>query len=293
MDELMRKAIVVSVIVSALVFHLVVIVLPSYSDMVQVEARDFSAYYIGAWRLYHSPGMIYAIGLLDTDYVILPRPCIYKYPPQFLLMMSPFLLLDYQTAFYVFDILQFLMLPIIAFMLYDMLNDRNIFVIVSILLIVLLQPLPYLSWYDKTPVWVSQSYHFLWIAGNAKVFATFLLILSFYFGHEKEVVLSAVAFSLAFFDPRFAFLSIPLAIFYNLGNLKKFFSVTIVSLMLLNSVALYADIGVQFINASFSDIDTPMFSYSWIPFYTIVALSIAEFGNLGYCMWHRNKARIG
>lgn len=49
-------------------------------------ARDFSAYYIGGWRLFHDPTKIYAGGPEPGDYQILPSPQTFKYTPSFLIL---------------------------------------------------------------------------------------------------------------------------------------------------------------------------------------------------------------
>ena len=64
-----------------------------------VLAKDFSAYYVGAWRLFHDTPNIYAPGsVADGGPVILPKPEAFKYLPSFLLYVSPLLLLSYQAA---------------------------------------------------------------------------------------------------------------------------------------------------------------------------------------------------
>ena len=62
-------------------------------------AADFSAYYIGEWRLFHNPTTIYWSGdYLQGDYVIPPKPQTFMYTPSFLIFFAPFLAVDYQTA---------------------------------------------------------------------------------------------------------------------------------------------------------------------------------------------------
>ncbi|HEX7482804.1 MAG TPA: hypothetical protein VF350_05005, partial [Candidatus Bathyarchaeia archaeon] len=70
-------------------------------------AKDFSAYYIGAWRLWHNPSQIYHFGALGgSEPVTPPHPEAYKYLPSFLLIVSPLLMLNYQHALLAFDIVQ-------------------------------------------------------------------------------------------------------------------------------------------------------------------------------------------
>ena len=89
-------------------------------------AKDFSAYYTGAWRLLHNPSQIYTRGTVnDGEYQINPQPQDYKYLPSFLLLLSPFLSLSYHDAFVAFDIFQFALLPLMAFLLYNLLNKKK------------------------------------------------------------------------------------------------------------------------------------------------------------------------
>ena len=90
-----------------------------------ILAKDFSAYYMGAWRLWNNPSHIYTSGTLnDGEPLILPHPETYKYLPSFLLLVSPFLALGYQQALTAFDIVQFLMLPFMAFFIYKILSGK-------------------------------------------------------------------------------------------------------------------------------------------------------------------------
>src|SRR5260370_41763371 len=62
------------------------------------KARDFSAYYIAAWRFLNDPSTTYQGGGIGGQYPIYPYPAIFKYPPFFLLFIIPFLLTSYQSA---------------------------------------------------------------------------------------------------------------------------------------------------------------------------------------------------
>jgi hypothetical protein len=64
--------------------------LPEMFKTTQDEARDFSAYYIGAWRLIHNPTAIYYGGTQPGDYPIYPKPKAYKYLPSFFTCNSTF-----------------------------------------------------------------------------------------------------------------------------------------------------------------------------------------------------------
>ncbi len=89
-------------------------------------ARDFSAYYIGEWRLFHNPTKIYWGGAQPGDYQILPKPQTFKYTPSFLILFAPFLALSYQDALIAFDIVQLALIPALAFFVYKMVKDKNL-----------------------------------------------------------------------------------------------------------------------------------------------------------------------
>ena len=231
---------------------------------------------MGAWRLWNDPSHVYTFGALnDGEPVILPHPEAYKYLPSFLLVVSPFLLLSYQQALTAFDIVQFLLLPIMAYFLYKILGSKSLAVTFVVIIIALLLPFP-------TPqLGFSPSYYWQWGEGQAKVFLTFLLLLSFYLGSRGKPALSAIAFAFGFFDPRFGVLAIPLFIMYNRKNLKPATASLIGSLLLSNAMLLYPGIGSGFVNMVFaSAVTTPLYYYSLIPFFTLLALLIVNYKGL-------------
>ncbi|MGA2385494.1 MAG: glycosyltransferase 87 family protein [Candidatus Bathyarchaeia archaeon] len=242
-----------------------------------ILAKDFSAYYMGAWRLWHNPSHIYTSGSLnDGEPVILPHPETYKYLPSFLLLVSPFLSLSYQQALTAFDIVQFLMLPLMAYFIYKILSDKPLAVTFIVILIALFLPLPFPQW------GFSPSYYWQWGEGQAKVFITFLLLLSFYLGWRGKPVLSGVAFAFGFFDPRFGLLAIPLFVSYNRKNLKLASASAVVSVLLSNGMLLVSGIGSGFLSMVFSNaVATPLFYYSYIPLVTLSALIAVNFKEEG------------
>lgn len=240
-------------------------------------AKDFSAYYIGAWRLWHNPSHVYTSGLLsDGEPVILPHPETYKYLPSFLLLVSPFLSLSYQQALTAFDIVQFLMLPLMAYFIYKIESNKPLAVTFIVILIALFLPLPFPQW------GFSPSYYWQWGEGQAKVFITFLLLLCFYLGWRGKPVLSGVAFAFGFFDPRFGLLAIPLFVSYNRKNLKLAGASAAVSLLLSNGMLLFSGIGSSFVTMVFSNaVATPLFYYSYIPLVTLSVLIAVNFKEEG------------
>ena len=116
---------------------------PGINSSGSILAKDFSAYYIGSWRLWNIPSRIYAFGALSgQEPVILPYPEAYKYLPSFSLIISPLLLLSYQRALIAFDVAQFALLPAIAYLLYKLLSKKHLAVTFGIIVIALLLPFP-------------------------------------------------------------------------------------------------------------------------------------------------------
>jgi len=239
-------------------------------------AKDFSAYYMGAWRLWNNPAHIYNFGALnDGEPTILPYPEEYKYLPSFLLIVSPLLELNYQQALLVFDIIQFMLLPLMAYFLYKLLENKHIAVSLVVMVIALLLPFP-------TPNHgLSLSYYWQWGEGQAKVFLTFLLLLSFYFGNRGKPYLSGIALAFGFFDPRFGLLALPLFLMYNRKNLKVAIISLLGSLAISNAMLLYPGMMPNFLSMVFaSAVTTPLYYYALIPFFTLLALIIVNIKEL-------------
>lgn len=70
--------------------------------------------------------MIYLGGVQPGDYSIPPAPQTFKYTPSFLILFAPFLALNYQNAFTVFDVMQFALIPLLAFFVYKMVKDKSL-----------------------------------------------------------------------------------------------------------------------------------------------------------------------
>jgi len=241
-----------------------------------ILAKDFSAYYMGAWRLWNIPSHIYTFGASGGgEPVILPHPEAYKYLPSFLLIISPLLSLNYQQALLAFDIAQFMLLPAMAYLLYRLLDNKHLAVTFVVMTIALLLPFPTLQW------GFSPSYYWQWGEGQAKVFVTFLLLLSFYFGKRGRLIPSGIALAFGFFDPRFGLLALPLFIMYNRKNLKAATASAISALVLSNLMLLYPGMGSGFIGMVFaSGVTTPLYYYSLIPFFTLLSLIVVNFKEL-------------
>jgi hypothetical protein len=242
-----------------------------------ILAKDFSAYYIGAWRLWRNPSQIYVSGAVnDGEPVILPYPETYKYLPSFLFLVTPFLSLKYQNALTAFDVVQFLMLPAMAYFIYKLLSNKPLAVTFIVIVVALLLPFPTSQW------GFSPSYYWQWGEGQAKVFITFLLLLSFYLGWRGKPALSGVAYAFGFFDPRFGLLAIPLFVTYNRKNLKAAAASAVGSILLSNAVLLYPGMSSNFAAMVFSNaVATPIFYYSLIPLCTLSVMIAVNFKEEG------------
>jgi hypothetical protein len=249
---------------------------PGISASGSILAKDFSAYYIGAWRLWNCPSKIYAFGAIGgAEPAIPPHPEAYKYLPSFLLIMTPFLSLSYQQALISFDLVQLFLLPAIAYLLYQLLGNKHLAVTLVVVVIALLLPFPTVNW------GISPSYYWQWGEGQAKVFVTFLLLLSFYFGSRGSPFYSGVAFAFGFFDPRFGLLAIPLFVMYNRKTLKVATASAFGALALSNLMLLYPSVGAGFVGMIFgSGITTPLYYYSFIPLFTLLSLIVVNFKEL-------------
>ncbi len=249
---------------------------PGITTSGSILAKDFSAYYVGAWRLWHNPGQIYSFGALGgAEPVTLPHPEAYKYLPSFLLFASPLLSLNYQQALLAFDIIQFMLLPAIGYMLYKILDKKHLAVAFAVMIIALLLPFPTANW------GLSPSYFWQWGEGQAKVLLTFLLALSFYLGSKNKPIFSGIALAFGFFDVRFGLLAIPLFVMYNRKNLRVAAASAVGALALSNVMLLYPGMDSGFVSMVFgSGITTPLYYYSFIPFLTLMALIVVNFKEL-------------
>ena len=230
-------------------------------------AKDFSAYYTGAYRLWHNSGSIYTRGILnDGETIINPHPQDYKYLPNFLILVSPFLFFSYHTGLIAFDIFQLALLPLMALMLYQLLYKKGLAAILVVSAFVFL-PFPLPHW---GPV---ATYFWQWAEGQGKVFETFLFVLSFYLGFTGKPKISGVAFAFAAFDPRFGLLGLPLFLFYNKTDQGAAVKTGLIALVLSNIVLFYPATALGFWNMIFNrGLGTGMYAYAFIPFFTIIAL---------------------
>lgn len=250
-------------------------------------AKDFSAFYTAAWRLFNDPSQVYTPGYVnDGEFHVLPQPETYKYLPSFLLFVSPLLLLPYLTALRSFDAFQFLLLPLIAVLIYELTKSKGLVAAVLVAVVALLLPSP-------TPDWsLSAAYYWQWAEGQSKVLETFLLFLCFYFGSKGKPRISGVLLGLSAFDPRFALISVPLFVMYNRAKLSQAFLAGAAAFVVSNLALLIPGTGSGFVTMLVnSGLTTPWtYYYSLIPILSVVSLSILNLSEIIQAFKGHNSA---
>lgn len=257
-------------------------------------ARDFSAYYIAAWRLFHNPTAVYSEGVQPGDYQIIGQPQTFRYPPSFLILSAPFLTLSYQNALNAFDIIQFLSVLALAFFVYKLIKNKPLILASVVAVIVLVNPLLFLpslcGSYSITSFlhWrivslqvqtISPSYYCGYLLANAHILQTSLLVGALYFGFAKKPWLSALLFTFGVLDPRAALLALPLLLWYNRHAIRKFIAGSAVFLAVTNlPFFFYYGIGFALFQSNFrASINLfDLILYDWIPLISIAALTILE-----------------
>jgi len=266
-------------------------------------ARDFSAYYIGGWRLFHNPSQVYHSGNLTGDYPIQPLTALaqpFKYIPSFLILFAPFLALNYQNALSAFDVVQFLLIPLLAFFVYKLVEDKSIFLGVMAALIVLVDPILFSNSISYNSVGFLQSrlynLHFHMVGGsligqsfspmyycgyllvNAHILQGILIVGALYFGFARKPAFSAFLFAFGAFDPRAALFAVPLLLWYNRNSILKFFGWTAAFFAVTNlPFFFYYGVGFSFLGTEINgSIASAWFLYDWIPIYSVVALTVVE-----------------
>ncbi|MCW4025696.1 MAG: glycosyltransferase 87 family protein [Candidatus Bathyarchaeota archaeon] len=239
-------------------------------------ARDFSAYYIGEWRLFNNPTQVYYGGGLPTDYPIYPMVQSFKYTPSFLVMFAPFVLLSYENALAAFDLLTVALIPALAFFVYKLVKDKNIILAAAVAIIVLINPLPAIQ--INNTISYAAGYYFGYLLGNAHILQAILLVGALYFGFAKKPWLSALLFTFGAFDPRPALFALPLLLWYNRGELAKFVSGTAGLVVLTNlPFFFYYGVGFAFLREiGQAHIVSQWYPYDWVPIYAVLALTIME-----------------
>lgn len=248
-------------------------------------AKDFSAYYQGAYRLIHNPTQIYTRYPQPGDYNVGGISEFYKYTPSFLLLMLPFQVVNYQNALIIFNLLQLLLIPVLAYFVYRLVKNENRFFSALVIIVVLLQPLPFIVGGGEggdVPFTFGGglfcSYMFAWINANAHILQTVLLIGSIFFlVSSYHPLFSAVLFSFGCFDPRMAFMMIPVLLYISWKRHSTRFILYSIILLIVENLPFffYNSIGQSFILANLNFITSyQLYAYEWIPIYSIILVSV-------------------
>jgi hypothetical protein len=291
--KLTEKQTIITVIIIAVTFNAMLFCL-AYPEIFKPEsenyARDFSAYYSAGWRLFHNPTKIYAINPQPGDIQILPKPQVFKYTPSFLIIVSPFLSLNYQDAMVIFDWFQLALIPFLGFFVYKLVKNKNVIIGSVAALIVLVEPLPtlainlpppqltHIGFLTLNPQSFTPSYYCGYLFANAHVFQTVLLVGALYLASTKKPFQSGLLFAFGVFDPRGALVAFPLLLWYNRLEIRKFLAAASGFVLLTNlPFFFYYNIGLTFLRSEFNgNVATQMYAYDWIPIYAAVALTLVE-----------------
>jgi hypothetical protein len=275
-----KKKVLAIVIIVALALNVATFITAyprTFKPLDQTYAADFSAYYIGEWRLFHNPNAIYYSGdYLQGDYVIVPKPQTFMYTPSFLVFFAPFLVLDYQNALTIFNFLQLISIFALAFLLYRLLENKELLLGGVAAVLILLLPIPDLNHFGL--MYLFQSYYWGYALANAHVIQTALIVGAIYFGYTKKPWLCAFVLAVSSFDPRVTLLALPLLVWYNRASLKKFIVGSIAFIAAFNvPFFFYSGIGFTFIEKRVSgSVVGSMYAYDWLPLAAVAALTVAE-----------------
>jgi hypothetical protein len=236
----------------------------TFKPMSPIYARDFSAYYIGEWRLFHNPSNIYVGGNQPGDYPISPNVQTFKYTPSFLIFFAPFLNLSYQNALNAFDILQLVSIFPLAYFVFKIVKEKKLLwsTIAAFIILFAFQP----------------GYYWGYAQANAHIIQTSLIAGALYFGFSKKPLLSALLLAIGMFDPRIGLLALPPLLWYNRQKLLKFVVSAITFIAVLNvPFFFYNNIGLSFLHEEVKgSIISQIYSYDLIPIIAVVTLTILE-----------------
>jgi hypothetical protein len=246
-------------------------------------ARDFSAYYEAGYRFLTNPSLVYSPGNVRLANGIVVTSQDFRYVPFFLpLFIVPLVIaFDYTHALIVFDLIQFALLPLIAYLFYKIMImtssksgkiEKQNFVLFSATLVVsLLQP--FVPSFADLTFW-SWSYSRLWMEGEARVLQTVFLALTIFLV-LKGSRFSGIPFVLSSFDPRMSILCLPIVLYLSITkkNLSNFALSSLSTLgMLYAPTMLDANLGAAFLGTIFIR-DFLIYAYEWVPLLTVISLT--------------------
>jgi len=180
----------------------------------------------------------------------------------------------------------------LAFFVYKLVEDKNLFLAAAVAVIVVVDPLlfvPAVSYdaanflhYRMISLHVqtfSPSYYCGYLLANAHILQNTLLVGALYFGFAKKPWLSALFFTFGILDPRSALFALPLLLWYNRHAMRKFI---VGSAAFITATSLpfffYYGIGFALFQSNFrASVNLlEMILYDWIPIFSIASLTILE-----------------
>jgi hypothetical protein len=275
-----KKKVLATVILIALALNVATFITAyprTFKPLDKTYAADFSAYYIGEWRLFNNPTTIYYSGdYIPGDYVITPKPQTFMYTPSFLVFFAPFITLNYQEALTVFNFIQLISIFAIALLLYKLLENKDLIIACIAAVIILLFPIPDINYFGLQ--YIFQSYYWGYALANAHVIQTALIVGAIYFSYTKKPWLSALVLAVSSFDPRVTLLALPILLWYNRGSLRKFIAGTALFIAAFNlPFFFYNNIGFTFIQKRVSgDTIGAIYAYDWLPLVAVATLTVVE-----------------
>ena len=232
-------------------------------------ASVFSSYYDSAWALIHNPSNVYG----HHNFPVAHSQD-FRYPPWFLLFVLPFLSLPFPLAQDSFELLQFLLLPLIALLVFKIIRPSNKmeFLLTAIVLFfTLLEPLIGTTF----SIGVGSPYFQQYTEGQSKVLELFFILAALYLA-KKGSILAPILLVLGAFDPRFTVMALPLFLYFFIKSrsFSKLVFGTFFSVLIAVPFAYYNGVLGQFLRFHQYAILT-FYTYEWVLFYPILALSLA------------------
>jgi len=241
-----------------------------YSGPGVAWASDFSAFYDAAWALIHNPSSVYG----THNYPVNDSQD-FRYPPWFLFFVLPFVFLPFPTAQASFELLQFLLLPLIALLVIKIIDPRNrleFFLLAVVLLLTLLEP-----FVGTTFSFTMGAFQAQYSQGQSKVLELFLIMASLYLA-KKGSWAAPVLLLLSAFDPRFSLMALPLFLYFFVKS-KSYVNLVygvVLSIVILLPFPFYYHLAGQFLHETQYKLLT-FYAYEWVLFYPILALTLAVF----------------
>ena len=226
------------------------------------------------------------------------NPSDYRYPPFFLLFIIPLTVLNYSDATIVWNLINFALLPLMAFLIWKILSPKNwkeTALATGVAFFTLFEPFnfsysDFISTIEQSfngaVILFSPSYALEWAEAQTKVFELSMILLALYFVKKKSPIMGGFFLVLSFLDPRFTLMVLPL-FFYILIKRKAFFTGVagiLLGVLVLNlpfafypltELSKHGVLGAYVKSIFLQYKLSTFYAYEWIPFFSILSLTIA------------------